>query len=272
LNVVFSKKCFNIDKYGLSSGSPKERADDLNNMFSNLKVKAICTAFGGSSSNEIISLIDYENIKKNPKIFIGMSDVDIINLVINQKTNLITFHGAYAKMKEGLDFQYTIESFQNRLIEKNKIIRQSSPRICVREGLAEGKIIGCNLTAILKLAGTPSFPDFTNTIFFIEGASENTKTLISKIEQLKQIGVFNKIKGLVIGYIYGFQNKELIKRNNIKVKYEDIILDMTKKYNFPIIKTNDFGHYSPSCYLPIGAKVKLDATNKSIEILDDFLN
>ena len=85
------------------------------------------------------------------------------------------------------------------------------------------------------------------------------------------MGVFNKIKGIVIGYIYGFQDKEMIVKNDIRVKYEDVILDITKEFNFPILKTNDFGHRCPNCYLPIGARIKLDATNKSIEILDDFL-
>lgn len=271
--VILSKNCFKIDKYEISAGEPKERADDFNDMFSNPEIKAIYCIQGGDTANQILPLINYDLIKKNPKIFIGMSDIDVLHLAINTKTGLIVFHGSDFKSgrKLDLDIPYTWQNFQDRLISKSKKISASSKRICVRKGISEGKIIGCNLSSILKLAGTPYFPNFENSILFLEGYSENTKKLICKLQQLKEIGVFDKIKGIIIGYIFGFQDKKWKIKNNIKVNYENIVLDITKECDFPILKTNDFGHESPNCYLPIGAKVKLDSTNKTIEILEDFL-
>ena len=275
--VVCSKNCFNIDKYGVSGGEPQERADDFNEMFSNPEIKAIYCASGGDTANQILSLIDYEAIKKNPKIFLGMSDIDVLHLAINTKTDLVVFHCSDPKSGRpgkptDLDIEYTWQNFQNRIINKSKIVSASSERICVRKGITEGKIIGCNLSSILKLAGTPYFPNFENSILFLEGYSENTKKVICKLQQLKEIGVFDKIKGIVIGYVVGFQDEKWIKENNIKAKYEDIVLDITKEYDFPILKTNDFGHECPNCFLPIGGTAKLDASNKSIEIIYDFLN
>jgi muramoyltetrapeptide carboxypeptidase len=272
--VIYSKNCFNIDKYEVSSGEPQERANDLNEMFSNPKIKAIYCAHGGDTANQILSLIDYGAIKKNPKIFLGMSDNDVLNLAINTKTDLVVFHGSDPKSGRNLDLDidYTWQNFQDRLINKSKSIPASSERICVREGITEGKIIGCNLSSILKLAGTSFFPNYENSILFLEGYSKNTKKTICKLQQLKEIGVFDKIKGIVIGFVVGFQDEGWIKENNIKVKYEDIVLEITKEYNFPILKTNDFGHKCPNCYLPIGGTAILDAKKKSIEIIDDFLN
>ena len=275
--VVCSKNCFNIDKYGVSGGEPQERADDFNEMFSNPEIKEIYCASGGDTANQILSLIDYEAIKKNPKIFLGMSDIDVLHLAINTKTDLVVFHCSDPKSGRpgkptDLDIEYTWQNFQNRIINKSKIVSASSERICVRKGITEGKIIGCNLSSILKLAGTPYFPNFENSILFLEGYSENTKKVICKLQQLKEIGVFDKIKGIVIGYVVGFQDEKWIKENNIKAKYEDIVLDITKEYDFPILKTNDFGHECPNCFLPIGGTAKLDASNKSIEIIYDFLN
>ncbi|MCK9272403.1 LD-carboxypeptidase [Candidatus Gracilibacteria bacterium] len=273
LKVVYSKNCFNFDKYNVSGGEPQERADDLNEMFLNPQIKAIYCAQGGDTVNQILSLIDYELIKKNPKILLGMSDIDVLHLAINKKTGLIVFHGSDPKSGRDLDldFEYTWTSFQDRMMHRSKEIPASSERKCVRKGIAEGKIIGCNLSSILKLAGTPYFPDFQNSILFLEGYSENTKKAIAKLQQLKEIGVFDKIKGIVIGYVLGFQDKDWIKENNIESNYEDIVLDITKDYNFPILKTNDFGHKCPNCYLPIGAKIKLDAQEKEITIIEDFL-
>lgn len=85
IKVVFSKHCFNVDKYGISGGESEERASDLNSMFSNPEISAIYCSRGGHVSNQILPLIDYENIKNNPKMFLGMSDIDILHLAINKK-------------------------------------------------------------------------------------------------------------------------------------------------------------------------------------------
>lgn len=271
--TVCAKNCFAIDKYEVSGWEPQQRADDINEMFSNPEIKAIYCIIGWDSANQVLSLIDYENIKKHPKVFLGMSDIDVLHLAINKKTDLVVFNGTNARAGRGfdLDNEYTWKSFQERIINKSRNIPPSSERICVRKGTAEGKIIGCNVSSILKLAGTQYFPDFENVILFLEGYKEDTKKAISKLQHLKETGVFNKIKGIIIGYMFSFQDEKAIKENNIKVKYEDIVLDLTKEFDFPILKTNDFGHRCPNCYLPIGAQVKIDAEKKSIELAGEFL-
>lgn len=273
LKVLYSKNCFNIDKYGVSGGEPQERADDLNEMFSNPDIKAIYCAHGGDTANQILSLIDYDSIKQNPKLFLGMSDIDVLHLAINTKTNLVVFNAADPKSGRGrdLDYYYTWSNFKERIINKSKEIDSSSDRICVREGVAEGRLLGCNVSSILKLAGTKYFPDFTDAVLVLESYRETPKSLIRKITQLKELGVFDKISGIIIGYIYGFQDEEIVKQNDVDINYEEIVFDLTKEYAFPILKTNDFGHCCPNAFLPIGARVKLDATNKTIEILEDFL-
>jgi len=80
------------------------------------------------------------------------------------------------------------------------------------------------------------------------------------------IWIFKKIKGIVIGHIYQFNNYE---QENIK--YEDVILDLLKDYDFPILKINEFWHYQPHAFLPIWAKIRLDAKNKEIKIIKNFL-
>lgn len=273
LNTIYSKNCFNVDKYGVSGGEPEDRAQDLNEMFSNKDIHAIYCAQGGDTANQLLSLIDYENIKRNPKIFIGMSDIDVLHLAINKKTDLVVFNGCDPKIGKGfdLDFEYSFESFKSRIINASKEIKPSSKRKCIREGKAEGKLLGCNLSSILKLAGTEYFPNFKDSILFIEGYSVNVKKAICGLESLKQIGVFENIKGIVVGYIYGFQDSEMREKNNITTEFEDIVLDITKNYKFPILKTNDFGHMCPNSFLPIGAKIRMYATNCEIEIVDEYL-
>ncbi len=275
LNVVLGDTCFKIDKYQTSAGEPEERAEELHKMFSNPDIKAVYCALGGDTILQIVSLIDYELIKSNPKIFIGMSDNDVVSLAIYKMTGLITFNGSdfFAGKGFDFDFEYTWQSFQKRLFQKEKTILPYRPRITLREGQAEGKILGCNLSSILKLAGTKYFPDFEDSILFLESYFATPEKSIYQLQQLKEIGVFEKIKGLVVGFIAGFEDKELREKNQIpdNIQFEDILLDVVNEYDFPILKTHDFGHRNPTCYLPIGVEVCIDADKKHIEIKEDFL-
>ena len=266
IKVKISNNFYASDKYGFSAGTPEQRAEDINFMFSDKDVKAIWCLQGGEPANQTLDLIDFEIVKNNPKLFMGKSDIDVLLLALNKKTGLITFHCCDTKIgsNKELDFDYTKKWFQKRLFEKSTIIEPSEEWICINQGQAKGKIIGCNPISMLKLAGTEYFPDFSNSIMFLETYKSNPTELLVQLTQFKQLGVFESIKGIVIGNNFEFQSD--------KFKVENIVNEFLKEYNFPILKINEFGHYQPHAFLPIGANVKLDATNKSIEIIEDFLN
>ena len=265
--ISYSKNLFEIGKWGHSAGTPQQRADDINEAFSDPNVKAIWCIQGGSPANQTLPLLDFEMIKNNPKLVLGKSDIDVLLLALNKKTNLITIHTCDSKIGDGkeLDYDYTKKWLEKRLIKGEKEIEPSKEWTTIREGKCEGKLIGCNISCILKLAGTEYFPDFTDSILFLETFESKIKEILYRIEQYKQIGVFDKIKGLVIVHNYGFEGEKE------GLKAEEVIVELLKDYDFPILKINEFGHYQPHAFLPIGAKVKVDATNKKIEIIDDFI-
>ncbi len=261
------------DKFNVSGGSPIERANDLNNMFADSEIDAIFCAHGGNTANEILDYIDYESIKQNPKMFQGMSNIDVLHLAINKLTGLVTFSGSDPKCGRGLDLdlEYSWNAFVDRLIDKSKVIKASDERKCLKSGIAKGKLLGANLNAIQNLLGTKYFPDFNNSILFLEIYKETVAKTLMKLEQFKQAGIFDNINGIVIGYNYSFQDEEVREEFGVDCDFEDIIIEVTKNYNFPILKTNDFGHRCPKCVLPIGAEVRMDADKKEIEIISDFL-
>ncbi len=119
--------------------------------------------------------------------------------------------------------------------------------------------------------GTKYFPDFNDSILFLEGYSPDKEEMTFKLEQLKQIGVYDKIKGIVVGYVHSFENEEAREKYGIDVEFTDMLLESVKDYDFPILKINEFGHRCQNAFLPIGVKVELDATNKTLEIKEDFL-
>jgi len=266
IKVKLSKNLYAKDKFGVSAGTPEERAEDINSMFADKEINAIWCAHGGNPANQVLDLIDYDLVKENPKLFMGKSDIDVLLLALNKKADLITIHCCDPKIgrKRELDFDYTKKWLKKRLFESSKEVEPSEEWTCMNEGKVEGKILGCNLISLLKLAGSEYFPDFTDSILFIEECKSEAGTLIAELAQLKLLGVIDKLKGIVIGHNFEFKDEDF--------KVEEIVKEFMKDYDIPILKINEFGHYQPHAFLPIGARVMLDATNKKIEIIEDFLN
>ena len=266
LHVKLSENFYATDIYGASAGTPQQRADDINAMFADPGIHAIWCYQGGEPANQTLELLDFDLIKNNPKIILGKSDIDTLLLAINKKTGLVTFHGCDAKIGSNreLDFEYNKNWFTERFFNKSKIFEPSEKWKCINPGNAKGVLLGCNVSVILKLAGTEYFPDFTDAILCIETYKAYPGRLITQLAQLEHLGVFEKISGIIIGSNHEFQGGQHTA--------EEIVKDTLKKYNLPILKTNEFGHYQPHAFLPIGATIALDATNATIEIIDDFLS
>jgi muramoyltetrapeptide carboxypeptidase LdcA involved in peptidoglycan recycling len=110
---------------------------------------------------------------------------------------------------------------------------------------------------------TPYRPDFSDSILILEAVDQAPQACDHLITQLKQIGVFEQIKGIVVGYIAGLQDRE-----DAAIQMEDILLRLTSEYDFPILKINEFGHCCPNTVLPIGVKVSIDADQQEFEILE----
>lgn len=241
-----------------SAGSAKEKASDLNAMFEDKEVKAIICAAGGISATQIVDLIDYETIKKNPKIFMGFSDITVLLLAIYKKTDLVTFHGpnlhGFRKIdKKALDFLF------NLLMGKESQYFLPSDMDIIKKGKANGKLIGGNIHLSNSLLGSEYSPSYDKAIWFWEELGENPATLNQKLYQFKLSGRLDKVSGMVIGHLSGCVDKKY-KEDNRPIK--DIILELTKEYNFPIIKVPYFGHDIKNFYtFPIGVTAEIDTKN-----------
>lgn len=260
--IKLSKNLYK-NTYGYSA-TPEEKASDINDMFADKEVKAIISAVGGDNSFNCLGLIDYENIKKNPKIITGYSDATNYLEAIYTKTGLITYH--HLEMidlgrKTEKDFQ--LRQFKKVLIDgvlgevdKNKQYK------CLQKGVAQGVIVGGNVPSMVTLLNTEYFPDLTDKILFLEVFSRSTDFDLADryLGVLKYHGVFDKIKGLWIGHYHG---------DTKDTKIEDVFMRNLKGYDFPILKCDDFGHDCENVVIPIGAKVRLDATNCKVEILEE---
>lgn len=253
---------------GEFAGTPEEKGEDINSMFADKRIKAIFASQGGSGANTCLPYLDYAVMKENPKVFMGISDVTAILNAIHCKAGLVTFHGDDVTHGLGSPIRYVREEFVGRLMEgKIGAVKRNSRRKTVRKGVATGKLLGGNLGVFLELAGTPYLPDLSESVLFVESFKPTPEACYERFCQLEQMGVFGKVKGVVVGYIYGLQTS---KRRVPQM--EDILLEVAGKYDFPILKMNDFGHNCPNTVLPIGAEARVDATAKELEILEPCVN
>lgn len=261
-NIQFSKNAFS-NSLGYSA-TVKEKAEDINAMFEDKNIKAILCCTGGCNSNSLFDYIDYNIIKENPKIICGFSDSDSLTNIINEKTGLITFHGATFKSLTSWKTDYAYKEIMKRFVDDDLKLGQADDEyITIREGIAEGKLIGGNLSLTAWLVSGKYNIDFTDKILFIEelGNESEPNRVSHYLYHMKQNRVFDKIKGIWIG------NYE----HPTNVSLEKIVKDVLEdEYNFPIIKSNNFGHTDRKTVIPIGTNARIDTSKKcKIELLEN---
>ena len=277
--VTFSKNCKEKDMF--LSSSVKSRVEDIHEAFTDKNVKLIFTVIGGFNANQLLKHLDYELIKKNPKIFCGYSDFTALSNAITAKTGLTTYLGlhfsTWAMKKE---FEYNLEYFNKCIMnegeyliepsktwsddpwyrdQENRDIQENEGYIIINKGEAEGTIFGGNLCTFNLLQGTEFMPELTDSILFIEDddmaedyfGAEFDRNLQSLIHQPN----FDKVRGIVIGR---FQRETDM--NLEKLKY--IIETKEELKDIPIIANADSGHTNPMFTFPVGGTAKLKVDEK----------
>jgi muramoyltetrapeptide carboxypeptidase len=235
-------------------------------MFADPEVKAIICATGGISSNQILELIDYDLISKNPKIFIGYSDNTNPLLAINKKTGLVCFYGPDICELPFLR-QEALESFLKFLT--TGVIGLPGKIEVIKKGKEAGKLVGGYLPAINGLMTSEFSPKFSGSVLFWENVNESPSKIDFLLNQLKLSGNLKKISAMVVGHLENCVDAKYQQDNK---QIEQIVLEVCKNYDFPIIKVDFFGHEIKDFYcLPIGAEVLIDTESKVFKISSEVL-
>jgi muramoyltetrapeptide carboxypeptidase len=238
-------------------------------MFRASEIYAIICSQGGDSAEQVLPYLDWDVIRLNPKVLIGISDITVLLNAVNRATGLITFHGNDVVWGLGRHPQsYDREAFIARIIKGEVgLIPPNRERYSIRGGCAEGRLLGGNLRCLLKLRGTPYFPDFSGAILFLEAYYITEQECASYLAQLEMEGVFEVINGVVVGYIHSMQT------DGRGTSMVEVMLDrLTTTGGFPILKVNDFGHNCPNTVLPVGSVVKIDADNQTFGITEPYFS
>ncbi|MGE5805394.1 MAG: S66 peptidase family protein [Ignavibacteria bacterium] len=256
--------------HGYLAGSDEERAEDIHSMFRNKNVKAIICVRGGYGSPRLLDKIDYRLIRNHPKILVGYSDITALLLAIFQKTGLITFAGPML----AVDFYnevnpYTEDIFWTLLTSKKKIGRISFPEdeklYDLVKGMAAGSIVGGNLALICSMMGTAFFPSFRNRILLLEDTSEAPYRIDRMLNQLKLAKIFEQVKGIILGAFVDCNEADPSKRT---LTLGEVVDDYFGNLNIPVVYNFQHGHIRNNITVPIGLKIKLNASRGIVEYLE----
>lgn len=237
------------------AGSDDARVSDLHLMFRDNSIKAILCARGGYGTPRIIEKIDYDLIRKNPKIFIGFSDITAILFAIYKETGLVTFHGPMAK---GLvaSGDRNLDNLLKALSSEGPIELSLPNGISLKEGKAKGRLFGGNLSLISSLVGTRFLPSLDGEILFIEERGEPLYRIDRMLTHLRLSGLLGRVAGLLLGEF---------KDCNTAAIYR-LLKDRTSDLDFPVLSGLPVGHGIENMTLPIGLRVEIDTESMMIHI------
>ena len=254
--VKYDRSIFN--KYWSMAGYDKKRAEQINEMFADKEVNAIFCAAAGYGSVRTLPHLNSKIIRKNPKIFVGYSDITVLLTYLYMTTRLLVFHGPVVadEIRDGmsyitLDFMLSAITQTRPLGELKfhglKTLRHAEP--------ATGVLVGGNMSLIVNTIGTPYEISTENKILFLEDIGEDLEVIDSYIMQLKLSGKLKKVKGIVFGRMIGCSD-----HSGNKYSIRDILNDILQDVNVPIIYGFPSGHSSLeeiNITLPFGASVTL---------------
>ena len=273
LKVKFGE--FAKSRYGHLAGTDEERAEELNAMFGDPSIKAIIALRGGSGSARILDKLDYRLIRKNPKIFVGYSDITALHLAIFEKAGLVTFHGPVAVSTWN---SFSAKHFTKLLFDKEMLtlenpsdkgdeLTQTENRIrTISPGKARGKLLGGNLSVLTGIMGTEYFPkDWKGKILYIEDIGEKIYAVDRMMSQLRLAGVLEQINGFVLGKCTdcepggsGFGSLTL----------EEVINSYIEPLNIPAFTGAMIGHIDDNVTIPNGIEAEIDAEEGTIRLLN----
>ncbi len=248
---------------GYLAGSDHLRVQDIHEMFTDERVGAILCTRGGYGSGRLLELLDYDLIRAHPKILVGFSDITALSMAMLSRSGLLTFAGPMVAAEFGNQPVEIAESaFWKMITERwpERILTLGGEER-LREGMAEGILIGGNLAVYASLIGSAFLPDPSGKILFLEDVAENVYRIDRMLLQLKHAGILNAVAGIVLGSFSSIPDDE--PNRDLDTVLREYFLPL----NVPVMTGFPFGHIAAKVTLPFGARVKLDTKKRQLTLL-----
>jgi muramoyltetrapeptide carboxypeptidase len=262
-------------RHGFLAGGDTNRAADLMAMFADENVRAIFCLRGGYGTARILNLLDYDFIRRNPKIFIGYSDITALHCAFSKNVKMISFHAPM--LNGGLADEnlpdFTRDSFLRTVMTPQppgSIVADSDKKniSTLRCGIAEGRLIGGNLSVLVTTLGTPFQPKFHGRILLLEDVGEKPYRLDRMLTHLWNAGIFQQVAGVAVGVNSDCEDSAVKPGGEYRQNSADVFMERLANLKVPVVMGLPFGHVAVNATLPIGARAKLDGDNGDLIITE----
>jgi len=260
LKTVISDEVGNVSGY-----SPEFiglRANQINKLFADNTIKALVCVRGGAGASELLPLINYNLIAKNPKPIIGLSDSTALQTAAYTlgKGNIsLTGYLACYKPEDNNSHSYTASRLRSALFDSHKEIISGQ---CFNKGFAKAPIIGGNLSVFASLCGTPYFPNLAGKILLLEEVGEKSYKINRLLLQIRQQKGFAKLKGIILGQ-YTDCPHHSVEDPSLSQSLENFVRGL----DIPIVQNFNYGHIANRDIIPLGQTVELETTPKQCRII-----
>jgi len=265
-NVSLGDCVRKLRTWGYLSAPDRERAEELNEAFRDDGVSAVFCVRGGYGTPRILPYLDFDLIKSKPKIFLGYSDITTTHIAMNQKSDLVTFHGPMIASEMGSEFTgYTEDWFLRALTDPDPLGELTNPDDgpvikTINEGEASGRLVGGNLSLMVKTLGTPYEIDTKNKVLFIEDVEDPPYRIDRNLTHLWLANKLQDAAGIIIGEIV----KCIPPDTEPSLTLWDVLKDRIGSIGKPAIYGLCCGHGTHHLTLPIGVEARLDATQRKV--------
>ena len=261
--------------------SIRDRVNDLHALFADAQVKAILCARGGYGATEILPYIDYDLVRRNPKIFVGYSETTVLHAAMSQRSGLMTFHGPMPVASSMTSF--TQDSFRRTVFapgfrgvvprpNESNPLRPAYPLRTIRSGVALGRVAGGNLSMVISLMGTPYEVDTRDRILFLEDVDEEPYRIGRMLIQLHEAGKLDSAAGIIMGKCKNCGPAAYQPSTVSPYTLGEHIDQVMMQLKIPVLSGMAVGHTDDQVTLPIGAMARLDADSKTLEILESTVS
>ncbi len=275
LGLVVRVGAHAMSRHGSLGGTDRERADDINAFLADRAVRAIVPARGGWGSSRLLPLLEYDALRRDPKVILGFSDITALLNGIHARTGLVTFHGpngggrwdaASLDWMKRVVFAGETPTLGNPKTENDRnVLTQIEHRVrTIAPGRVRGPLLGGNLTVLTAILGSPYVPDFAGAILFVEDVGETLYRVDRMMTQLRLAGILSRLRGFVFGTCSDCKPGE----GFASLTLEEIFADHVKPLGIPAWQGAMIGHDMPQWTLPVGLEVEIDATAGTIRLTE----
>lgn len=263
-----------MKRYGYLAGTDKDRAADVNAMFADKEVRAVFAVRGGWGCARILPHLDFDVIRANPKLLVGLSDITALHLAFAARTGCPGIHApnlsstwsplAWDSFRR-LAFAAETPTLCNPPGGEDGLVQRRGRIRTFRPGRASGRLLGGNLSVLTALMGTPYLPDFSGAILFIEDVGEAEYRIDRMMTQLALGGVLGKLAGVAFGQC---TNCGADGSPGIGFSLSEVLAHHLAPLGVPAFEGAPFGHVANQYSLPVGVRAEIDAEAGTIRVLE----